>query len=111
MKDFFIAYRKTLLQSSEFIESIEIPFTKENEFVRAYKQSKRRDDDIAIVNACFKMTLHSDSSVESCSFVFGGVGAFTVAASKAMQKATGMKVNHEFLEMILSQLSQVPLCP
>jgi len=35
----------------EVLLSVHIPFTRENEFTREFKQSPRRDDDIAIVNA------------------------------------------------------------
>jgi len=40
-----------------------IPYSQENQFVEAYKQSRRREDDIAIVNAGFNVTL--DGSVPS----------------------------------------------
>jgi xanthine dehydrogenase/oxidase len=42
------------LAPEEVIVSIQIPATRKNEFVRAYKQSRRRDDDIAIESACYR---------------------------------------------------------
>ena len=33
---------------------------RENQFFLAYKQAKRRDDDIAIVNAAFNLTIAND---------------------------------------------------
>jgi xanthine dehydrogenase/oxidase len=35
----------------EVLLSVHIPFTQQHEFTREFKQSPRRDDDIAIVNA------------------------------------------------------------
>jgi len=35
----------------EVLLCVDIPFTRETEFTKEYKQSPRRDDDIAIVNA------------------------------------------------------------
>lgn len=35
----------------ELLLSVTIPFTRQHEFTREFKQSPRRDDDIAIVNA------------------------------------------------------------
>jgi xanthine dehydrogenase/oxidase len=35
----------------EVLLGVSIPFTREDEFCREFKQSPRRDDDIAIVNA------------------------------------------------------------
>lgn len=39
------------MTSDEVLLSVHIPFTQEHEFTREFKQSPRRDDDIAIVNA------------------------------------------------------------
>ena len=50
LKDFFISYRKTKLKKGEFISSIRIPIFKKNIF-KAYKISKRIDDDISSVCA------------------------------------------------------------
>ena len=39
----------------------EIPLTQPNEYVFAYKTSRRREDDIALVNACFRVRLAPES--------------------------------------------------
>lgn len=46
-----LACRKVDMAPDEVLLSVHIPFTRENEFTREFKQSPRRDDDIAIVNA------------------------------------------------------------
>jgi xanthine dehydrogenase/oxidase len=43
--------RKTDMAPDELLLSVHIPFTRQQEFAREFKQSPRRDDDIAIVNA------------------------------------------------------------
>ena len=50
---FYTGYRQNILKPEEMLVSITVPFTEENEYFVAYKQSRRRDDDIAIVNAAF----------------------------------------------------------
>lgn len=52
MDNFFLAYRRTALPPAAVIKSIEIPLFEggsqgQRQFVQAYKQSKRKDDDIA----------------------------------------------------------------
>ncbi|KAH3705750.1 hypothetical protein Pelo_19702 [Pelomyxa schiedti] len=55
--DWFVGYRKVAMTPEEVIVKIFIPFTKPNEFVGAFKQSRRLHDDIAIVTACFDVVL------------------------------------------------------
>jgi xanthine dehydrogenase/oxidase len=58
MRKFYLSYRKNDLKTEEVLLNVQIPLPcGEYEFVKAYKQSKRRDDDIAIVNACFRVKL------------------------------------------------------
>jgi xanthine dehydrogenase/oxidase len=54
---FFTGYRRNVLKPEEILVSITIPYTADNQYFLAYKQAKRRDDDIAIVNAAFNLTL------------------------------------------------------
>lgn len=54
-KDFFLDYRMVDMKPNEVLVSVFLPFTRPLEFMHAYKQSRRRDDDIAIVNAAFRV--------------------------------------------------------
>jgi len=84
MSQFFKGYRMTALPPDAIIASIRIPVTSEKgEFFQAYKQSKRKDDDIAIVNAAFRMSLNTSNTVESVDLVYGGMAPTTVAAKTA----------------------------
>jgi len=51
---FFIDYHKTKLKKGQFIDSIRIPLFPKNIF-KAYKVSKRFDDDISSVCASFNI--------------------------------------------------------
>lgn len=50
-KDFFVGYRRVDLKPDEILASVFMPFTKQFEYVKEFKQAHRRDDDIALVNA------------------------------------------------------------
>jgi xanthine dehydrogenase/oxidase len=93
MSTFFKGYRMTALPPAAIIASLRIPVAKEKgEYMRAYKQAKRKDDDIAIVNACLRVTLGDDHIVESVDLVYGGMAPITIHAKKAMEFLQGKKL-------------------
>ncbi|KAH8883677.1 xanthine dehydrogenase [Thozetella sp. PMI_491] len=108
MSGFFKGYRRTALSPDAILASIRIPLTRErNEFFRAYKQAKRKDDDIAIVTAAFRLRLDDAGVVEECNLVYGGMAPTTVAASRANSYLVGRKFAElEALEGGMNALEQ-----
>ena len=80
LKDFFINYRKTKLKNGQFIKLIKIPLLQNNIF-KAYKISKRIDDDISAVCASFNLNIKNNIIV-SVSIAYGGMAAIP---KKALQ--------------------------
>jgi xanthine dehydrogenase small subunit len=72
--DFFLDYRKTALETDEWIEAIFIPYNQHTNLVRAYKVSKRYEDDISAVCAVFNLQV-IDGKVQNIYSGFGGVAA------------------------------------
>ncbi|KAI1610265.1 xanthine dehydrogenase [Exophiala viscosa] len=93
MESFFISYRKTSLPSDAVITKIRIPIPPADaaEITKAYKQAKRKDDDIAIVTAAFRVRLDDAGKVESISLAFGGMAPTTVLAKKTQEVLAGQK--------------------
>lgn len=92
MSKFFQGYRLTALPADAIIASLRIPVSKgAREYLRAYKQSKRKDDDIAIVNAALRVSLDQGHNVKNVDLVYGGMAATTISAKKAMQYLQGKK--------------------
>ena len=90
LSEFFMGYRTTALPPDAIIASLKIPVcASSNEYLRAYKQSKRKDDDIAIVNAALRVSLDQDGIVQSSTFAFGGLGVCTLAAKEATSYIQG----------------------
>ena len=90
MSQFFKGYRTTALPSDAIIASLRIPVARdEGEYLRAYKQAKRKDDDIAIVNAALRVSLDDNLCVSSVDLIYGGMAAFTIAAKKAISYLKG----------------------
>jgi len=71
LNGFFTSYRKTKLKKGEFIKSIKIPIFKNNIF-KAYKISKRIDDDISSVCASFNIKIVNDN-IKNISIAYGGM--------------------------------------
>lgn len=85
MSQFFKGYRTTALAPDAIIASLRVPVAREKgEYLRAYKQAKRKDDDIAIVNAALRVSLSEKQIVESVDLVYGGMAAFTISAREAV---------------------------
>lgn len=95
VSEFFTGYRKTVLQPSEVLVTIHVPFTSPDDHIEAFKQAKRRDDDIAIVNAALRVVLSPQPvdggapRVLRCRLVYGGMAPVTVAARRAEAALTG----------------------
>ena len=73
LKNFFISYRKTRLKQGQFISSIRIPIFKKNIF-KAYKISKRIDDDISSVCASFNLAI-VNNKITNIKIAYGGMAA------------------------------------
>lgn len=77
LDEFYTGYRKSVLQSGEFIRSIRIPKLQKGARFAVYKLSKRFDQDISAVCAAFHI------SSEKTRFAFGGMAATPARAPKA----------------------------
>ncbi|XP_068201119.1 xanthine dehydrogenase/oxidase-like [Palaemon carinicauda] len=102
---FFTGYRTNTAQPNEVLTSIFIPHSKQDEFIRTYKQSRRRNDDIAIVNAAFKVEIHPETCVLSnMKLAFGGMAAKTLTTPRTMKELIGCKWDETLLEKGLDLL-------
>ena len=50
---FFTGYRKNVIAPYQVLVSLKVPYTQQDEYFASFKQARRREDDIAIVNAAF----------------------------------------------------------
>ncbi len=80
LQDYFLDYKVTARQEAEFIEKIIVPRKQANQAFRAYKVSKRLDDDISAVCAAFNLSI-VDGVVTDARIAFGGMAAIPKRAS------------------------------
>uniref|UniRef100_A0A8D8Y3K1 xanthine dehydrogenase n=1 Tax=Cacopsylla melanoneura TaxID=428564 RepID=A0A8D8Y3K1_9HEMI len=110
---FFTSYRKNVVREDEVLRAIYIPHTAETQYFKAYKQARRRDDDIAIVNAAFNVTfdkLGPGAFIKDCEFAFGGMAPTTVLAPLTRAHLLNRQWNDSLLEDTWTQLmTDLPL--
>jgi xanthine dehydrogenase small subunit len=81
LEDFYTGYRKTVLAPDEVLAWIKVPRPSQGEFLRAYKISKRYDDDISAVCLVLNMTF-AGKRIATVRIGAGGVAATPVRATR-----------------------------
>ena len=80
LQDYFIDYKVTAREQGEFIEKILVPRAQPEQIFRAYKVSKRLDDDISAVCAAFDLRV-ADGQIAEARVAFGGMAAIPKRAA------------------------------
>lgn len=89
MRSFFLGYRKTALPAGAVITKLFVPWSDDaGSVVQAFKQSKRKDDDIAIVNACLRVSVREDKIIDA-TLAFGGMGPTTMQSVEVQRFLQG----------------------
>lgn len=111
--DFFTGYRKNVVKPNEILLAVNIPFTGKDQYFLAYKQARRRDDDIAIVNHALDVTFDENSrKIKKINIAFGGMAPTTITAKKTKKNLIGLDWNQTTLETAFNSLIEdLPLSP
>ncbi len=105
MRDFFLGYRKTALRPDEVIVSLRMPLSREGEYALAFKQARRKEDDIAIVTAVGRVLLRNGFVAEA-GLGFGGMAAKSVFAANAERALVGRPFDAAAFESALQALEK-----
>ena len=103
---FFAGYRRTGLRPGEVITAIRLPVRSAERAFRAYKVSKRFDQDISAVCGAFPVTLAA-GRVREVRIAYGGVAATPLRALAVEQAATGKPWNLETSAQLAADLGQL----
>ena len=96
LKNFFVSYRKTKLKKRQFIHSIIIPIFKKNIF-KAYKISKRIDDDISSVCASFNLEV-KNKKIKNIKIAYGGMASIPKRAINCEKTLINTNISEENIE-------------
>jgi xanthine dehydrogenase small subunit len=92
LENFFLAYRKQDRLPGEFVRRVMIPKLKGHEAFRAYKVSKRFDEDISAAMGAFKFNLDG-RRISEARIAFGGMAAVPKRALEAERALAGISLD------------------
>lgn len=105
LQDYFLDYKVTARQDAEFIEKIIVPRAKANQAFRAYKVSKRLDDDISAVCAALNLSIEGGVVRDAC-IAFGGMAAIPKRASACEAALVGSAWTQDAIERACAALAE-----
>jgi xanthine dehydrogenase small subunit len=88
VEDYFVSYKVTDRKAGEFIETIIIPKAKAGYLFKAYKISKRLEDDISAICGIFYLNIE-ENMITDASIAFGGMAEIPKRASLCEQALIG----------------------
>lgn len=111
LTEFFVGYKKTLLQPGGIIREILIPRARPaagvaQEFTRFYKVSRRREMDISTVAGCFRIQLDSCGRVCLARVAYGGVAPTPVRATDVEAALVGKEWNRHTVAGVAEVLAK-----
>jgi xanthine dehydrogenase small subunit len=92
LENFFIAYRRQDRLPGEFVRRVSVPKLKGDEAFRAYKISKRLDEDISSALGAFKFTLDG-RRIAAARIAFGGMAGTPKRAFETERALVGVSLD------------------
>lgn len=92
--EFYKGYKKLDLWPGELITQVRIPLPAEDELLRLYKVSRRRDLDIASFTAAIRLRLYGET-ISEAAIAFGAVGPTIVRARQTEEFLRGRPLDEE----------------
>jgi xanthine dehydrogenase small subunit len=91
LEQFFLDYGKQDRKPGEFVRRLTVPKLKSGAHFRAFKITKRPDEDISAVLAAFHLTV-ADGRIGTARVAFGGMAGIPKRAAMLEQKLTGLEL-------------------
>ena len=105
LDDFFLGYRRTALRPGEFLERIRLPLRSPAREFRAYKVSKRFDQDISAVCGAFAVELER-GRVRDVRLAYGGMAEIPKRARACEAALAGRPWTEATVDAALPQLDR-----
>lgn len=91
LQDFFIAYRQQDLRPGEYVRALHIPLLSQGTHFRAFKISKRYEEDISSVMMALRVTL-LDGHIVDVRIAYGGMAGIPQRAAQVEQTLLGQPI-------------------
>ena len=110
MTQFYQGYKVLDMKPDELIIKITVPKSREDEIIKLYKVSARRDLDISCVNAAISMVSNGDV-IEEIRLAYGGIGPVVKRLSDTEAFLTGRVISrktfNEAAELIADEITPI----
>ncbi|WP_264786466.1 FAD binding domain-containing protein, partial [Gluconobacter cerinus] len=106
LEAYFIAYGKQDRRPGEFVEAVTLPVPEKDVQFRAYKISKRFDQDISAVLGAFFMRRNADGIITSVRLAYGGMAATPKRAANAEAALLGRRWDEATLDAARAAIAQ-----
>jgi xanthine dehydrogenase small subunit len=93
LQDFFIAYGRQDRRPGEFVRMLTVPRLQAGQHFRAFKLSKRFEEDISAVMGAFRFTVDA-GRIASARIAYGGMAATPKRAAGAEAALVGVRLDH-----------------
>jgi len=103
--DYFVKYKVTSQQTSEFIERILIPKPQPNEEFRVYKISKRMEDDISASCGAFNIEIEK-GFVKRVAIAYGGMAEIPKRATHCEKSLLNQVWNEHTIQVAMAELAK-----
>jgi xanthine dehydrogenase small subunit len=103
LDEFYVAYQQTVLEPGEFLERVRIPRPAPQSQLRAYKISKRVDQDISGVCGAYRIELER-GMVRDVRIAYGGMAAVPKRATRCELSLRGRQWSEASLTDALGEL-------
>ncbi|EMA2618494.1 xanthine dehydrogenase small subunit [Pseudomonas aeruginosa] len=104
LEEYFLDYKVTAREEGEFIEKILVPRARPSQAFKAYKVSKRIDDDISAVCAAISLDLE-DGRIARARVAFGGMAAIPKRAAACEAALQGARLEAASFERAAAALA------
>lgn len=104
VEEYFISYKVTAQQPGEFIESIILPRAKPGYDFRAYKVSKRLEDDISAICGVFHINIDNGIIIDA-SIAFGGMAEIPKRAGQCEKALLNQPWNESTVKLAMNALA------
>jgi xanthine dehydrogenase small subunit len=105
VEDYFVKYKVTVLQTSEFIEKIIIPRPQPNVQFKVYKISKRLEDDISATCGAFNIQIEN-GHVTYVAIAFGGMAEIPKRATHCEQALINQTWNEQTVNLAIGEMAK-----
>ena len=106
LDEFYLDYRKTALQPSEFVQAVRVPLPEGTDrHFRSYKIAKRYDQDISSVCGAYWLRLEA-GAVAAARICYGGMAAIPQRARRCEDALRGRPWNEATVEAAIEALDE-----